>query len=132
MDANRFDKYWPETLSVVRIIIALLFLEHGSAKLLGFPSPPNGHPAFMTLLWVQGMIELVGGALLAIGLFTRPIAFILSGDMAVGYFMAHAPKGIFPLLNGGDGAILYCFIFLLFFVAGPGRWSIDAKVGGEF
>jgi putative oxidoreductase len=132
MDANRFDKYWPETLSVVRIIIALLFLEHGSAKLLGFPSPPNGHPAFMTLLWVQGMIELVGGALLAIGLFTRPIAFILSGDMAVGYFMAHAPKAFFPLLNGGDGAILYCFIFLLFFVAGPGRWSIDAKVGGEF
>jgi putative oxidoreductase len=132
MDANRFDRYWPETLSVVRIIIALLFLEHGSAKLLGFPSPPNGHPAFMTLLWVQGMIELVGGALLAIGLFTRPIAFILSGDMAVGYFMAHAPKAFFPLLNGGDGAILYCFIFLLFFVAGPGRWSIDAKVGGEF
>jgi putative oxidoreductase len=78
------------------------------------------------------VIELVGGALLAIGLFTRPVAFILSGDMAMGYFMAHASKSFFPLLNGGDGAILYCFIFLLFFVAGPGRWSIDAKVGGEF
>jgi putative oxidoreductase len=132
MDANRFDKYRPETLGLIRIIIALLFLEHGSAKLLGFPPPPHGHPAFMTLLWLQGMIELVGGALLAIGLFTRPVAFILSGNMAVAYFMAHAPNGFFPLLNGGDGAILYCFIFLLFFVAGPGRWSIDAKVGGEF
>ena len=132
MDAHRFDRYWPETLSVVRIIIALLFLEHGSAKLLGFPPPPNGPPAFMTLMWLQGMIELVGGALLAIGLFTRPVAFILSGDMAVGYFMAHAPKGFFPLLNGGEGAILYCFIFLLFFVAGPGRWSVDAKVGESF
>jgi putative oxidoreductase len=76
MDANRFDRYWPETLSVVRIIIALLFLEHGSAKLLGFPPPPNGHPAFMTLLWVQGVIELVGGALLAIGLFTRPVVLL--------------------------------------------------------
>jgi putative oxidoreductase len=128
MDADRLAKYWPETLSIVRIIIALLFLEHGSAKLLGFPPPPNGHPAFLTLLWVQGMIELVGGALLAIGLFTRPAAFVLSGDMAVGYFMAHAPKGFFPLLNGGDGAILYCFIFLVFFVAGPGRWSVDAKI----
>lgn len=128
MDADRLDKYWPETLSIVRIIIALLFLEHGSAKLLGFPPPPNGHPAFLTLLWVQGVIELVGGALLAIGLFTRPVAFVLSGDMAVAYFMAHAPKGFFPLLNGGDGAILYCFIFLMFFVAGPGRWSLDAKV----
>ena len=118
MDPDWFKKYLPETLSLVRIIIALLFLEHGSAKLLGFPTPPNGQPAFMTLLWVQGVIELVGGGLLAIGLFTRPVAFVLSGNMAVAYFMAHAPKNFFPLLNGGDSAILYCFIFLLFFVAG--------------
>ena len=128
MDADRFHKYWPETLSIVRILIALLFLEHGSAKLLGFPPPPHGHPALMTLSWLQGIIELVGGAMLAAGLFTRPVAFILSGNMAVAYFMAHAPKSFFPLLNGGDGSILYCFIFLLFFVAGPGRWSVDAKV----
>jgi putative oxidoreductase len=80
------------------------------------------------VLWVQGVIELVGGALLAIGLFTDLWPSFLSGDMAVGYFMAHAPEGFFPLLNGGDGAILYCFIFLVFFVAGPGRWSVDAKV----
>src|SRR3954464_11768746 len=128
MNADRLSKYLPETLSVVRIIIALLFLEHGSAKLLGFPTPPNGHPAVMSLLWVQGLIELVGGALLAIGLFSRPVAFILSGNMAVAYFMGHASKGFFPLLNGGDAAILYCFIFLLFFVAVPGRWSLDAEL----
>ena len=128
MDADRFKKYLPETLSLVRIIIALLFLEHGSAKLLGFPTPPNGQPAFMTLLWVQGVIELVGGGLLAIGLFTRPVAFVLSANTAVAYFMAHAPKNFFPLLNGGDSAILYCFIFLLFFVAGPGRWSVDERL----
>jgi putative oxidoreductase len=82
----------------------------------------------MTLSWIQGVLELVGGTLMTIGLFTRPVAFILSGNMAVAYFMAHAPKGFFPVLNGGDGAILYCFIFLLFFVAGPGRWSVDNQM----
>jgi putative oxidoreductase len=128
MNVNRVGKYWPETLSIVRILIALLFLEHGTAKLLGFPTPPNGAPAVLTLQWTQGAIELVGGLLLAIGLFTRPVAFVLAGNMAVAYFMAHAPKNFFPLLNGGDSAILYCFIFLLFFVAGPGRWSVDRKV----
>jgi putative oxidoreductase len=131
MNADRVSRYWPEALSVVRVIVALLFLEHGSAKLLGFPPPPNGYPAALTLLWVQGVIELVGGALLAIGLFTRPVAFILSGNMAVAYFMAHAGKSFFPLLNGGDAAVLYCFIFLLFFVAGPGRWSVDALTAGN-
>jgi putative oxidoreductase len=128
MDLERVGKYWPETLSIVRIVVGLLFLEHGSAKLLGFPTPPNPAPAMMTLLWTQGVIELVGGLLLAIGLFTRPVALILAGDMAVAYFMAHAPKNFFPLLNGGDAAILYCFIFLLFFAAGPGRWSIDRNL----
>jgi len=87
--------------------------------------PASGQPALMSLLGLQGVIELVGGALLAVGFLTRPVAFILAGDMAVAYFMAHAPKNLFPILNGGDGAILYCFIFLLFFVAGPGRWSVD-------
>lgn len=128
MNFDRLGKYWPETLSIVRVVIALLFLEHGSAKLLGFPHPANPAPAAMTLLWVQGLFELIGGLLLALGLFTRPVAFILTGDMAVAYFMAHAPKNFFPLLNGGDAAILYCFIFLLFLVAGAGRWSIDAKL----
>jgi putative oxidoreductase len=128
MKLDRVEKYTPEMLSVVRIVVALLFLEHGSAKLLGFPTSPHGDPAFMTLMWIQGLIELVGGALLALGLFTRPVAFILCGNMAVAYFMGHASKGFFPLANGGDAAILYCFIFLLIFVAGPGRWSLDAEL----
>ena len=125
MNFDRVGRYWPETLSIVRIVVGLLFFEHGSAHLLGFPATPNPAPAMMTLLWIQGVIELGGGLLLATGLFTRPVAFILAGDMAVAYFMAHAPRSFFPLLNGGDDAILYCFIFLVFFVAGPGRWSID-------
>jgi putative oxidoreductase len=82
-------------------------------------------PAMGTLIWFQGVIEVAGGALFALGLFTRPVAFILAGDMAVAYFMAHAPKAFFPMLNGGDAAILYCFVFLIYFVAGPGRWAID-------
>jgi putative oxidoreductase len=132
MNLDRAEKYTPEMLSVVRIVVALLFLEHGTAKLLGFPPSPHGEPAFMTLMWIQGLIELVGGALLGLGLFTRPVAFILSGDMAVAYFMAHASKNFFPMLNGGDAAILYCFIFLLFFVAGPGRWSLDAELVRDY
>ncbi len=132
MNLDRAEKYTPEMLSVVRIVVALLFLEHGTAKLLGFPPSPHGEPAFMTLMWFQGLIELLGGALLALGLFTRPVAFILSGNMAVAYFMGHASKGFFPLINGGDAAILYCFIFLLFFVAGPGRWSLDAGLARDY
>jgi putative oxidoreductase len=125
MNLERLGKYLPEMLSIVRIVVGLLFLEHGSAKLLGFPMPTSAQPAMMSLLWVQGVIELVGGALIAVGFLTRPVAFVLAGDMAVAYFMAHSPKSFFPLLNAGDSAILYCFIFLLFFVAGPGRWSLD-------
>jgi putative oxidoreductase len=118
----------PRVLSVVRIIVALLFLEHGTQKLLGFPAGGT-HPVFFTLAWFQGVIELVGGLLLAVGLFTRPVAFILSGDMAVAYFMAHAPQNFFPITNRGDAAILYCFIFFYIFFAGPGPWSLDAMWG---
>jgi putative oxidoreductase len=119
---------WSERmLSLLRIIVGLLFLEHGLAKILDFPHPPS-HVAY-TLLTInpglQGLIELVGGLLLVLGLFTRPVAFILSGDMAVAYFMAHAPRGFFPLLNGGELAIVYCFLFLYFAVAGAGAWSLD-------
>jgi len=127
MNFERVSRYWPETLGLVRIVVGLLFFEHGSAHLLGFPPSPNQAPPIMTLMWVQGVIELIGGLLLAVGLFTRPVAFILAGDMAVAYFMMHAPRNFFPLLNGGDDAILYCFLFLLFFVAGPGRWSLDRE-----
>ncbi|MGZ5871045.1 MAG: DoxX family protein [Bradyrhizobium sp.] len=121
---DRVSKYWPEVLSILRVVIGLLFLEHGTAKLFGFPSTTMAMPAMGTLLWFQGVIELVGGALFAVGFMTRCVAFILAGDMAVAYFMAHMPKSFFPLLNGGDAAILYCFVFLLYFVAGPGRWAI--------
>jgi len=127
MYLDRISKYWPETLGVVRIITGLLFLEHGTAKLFGFPHAAMAQPEMGTLLWFQGIIELVGGALFAVGFLTRPVAFILAGDMAVAYFMAHAPKNAFPMLNGGDAAILYCFVFLLYVVAGPGRWAIDSK-----
>jgi len=115
----------PRILSVLRIMAALLFIEHGAMKHLGFPPSPNPGPALFSLLGVQGVIELVGGFLLLIGLFTRPVAFILAGDMAVAFFMAHFPKSFFPALNGGDAAILFSFIFLYIFVAGGGAWSID-------
>ena len=125
MYLDRVSKYWPEMLSIARVVIGLLFLEHGTAKLFGFPHTTMAQPEMFTLLWVQGVIELVGGALFAAGFMTRYVAFVLAGDMAVAYFMAHAPKNFFPLLNGGDTAILYCFVFLLYVVAGPGRWAVS-------
>jgi len=124
---DRVSKYTPEVLGIARIVIGLLFLEHGTSKLLDFPHGPV-QPAIGSLIGIQGIIEIVGGALLTVGFLTRPVAFILAGDMAVAYFMAHSPKGFFPMLNGGDAAILYCFIFLIYFVAGPGRWAADGAV----
>lgn len=119
----------PRILSIVRIVAALIFLLHGTQKLFGFPAPPaNGLPAAFTLLWFGAILELVGGLLLLVGVFTRPVAFILSGEMAVAYWMFHAPRNLYPTLNGGDAAILYCFIFLYIAVAGGGLWSVDAKL----
>ena len=119
----------PRLLSVLRIVAALLFLAHGTQKILGFPAPPaSGLPAMMTLAWTAGILELVGGALLVLGLLTRPVAFILAGEMAFAYFMAHAPRNFYPLLNGGDASILYCFVFLYIAAAGPGPWSVDAAM----
>lgn len=120
----------PRALSVLRIIAGLLFLEHGLQKLAGFPAPlplPAGETikAFQ-LLWFAGIIEVVGGILVTIGLFTRPAAFIMSGEMAIGYFMVHARMGFYPALNHGEPAILYCFIFLYLAAAGAGTWSVDA------
>jgi putative oxidoreductase len=122
---DRVSKYTPEVLSIARLVIGLLFLEHGSSKLFDFPHAAMAQPSMGSLIWFQGVIELVGGALFAVGFLTRPVAFILAGDMAVAYFMAHASKGFYPMLNGGDAAILYCFVFLIYFVAGPGRWAAD-------
>jgi putative oxidoreductase len=124
------DNLWlawePRMLSVLRFVAGLVFLQTGMAKLFGFPQVAMfAHLHLASLLGVQGVIELVGGALVCIGLFTRPAAFILSGDMAVAYFMAHFPKSFFPAVNGGAAAILYSFIFFYLFVAGAGAWSLD-------
>src|SRR5262249_43708925 len=117
----------PRMLSILRIMTGLLFLQHGLAKIVDFPHQQNHVPWAMATLnpGVQGLLELVGGVLLALGLFTRPVAFILAGDMAVAYFMRHAPQNFFPLLNGGELAVLYCFVFLYLWIAGGGVWSLD-------
>jgi putative oxidoreductase len=114
-------------LSVLRIFTGLELLEHGTGKILGFPANPNwAHVQITSLTGLGGLIELIGGILFTIGLFTRPVAFILSGFTAVAYFMAHAGKGFYPVLNGGELAALYCFVFLYFVFAGAGPWSADA------
>jgi putative oxidoreductase len=118
----------PRMLSILRIMVGLLYMEHGLAKILDFPHQPNHAPyALFTLVpGLQGLLELVGGLLLALGFFTRTVAFVLAGNMAVAYFMVHAPRGFFPLLNGGELAIVYCFVFLYFWVAGAANGaSID-------
>ena len=114
----------PRVLSILRFVVGLMFMEHGLAKLFGFPTA-SMLPAMFQLLWFAGVIETVGGFLLAIGLFTRYVAFIMSGEMAFGYFLSHFPKSFYPLVNGGDAAVLYCFIFFYIFVAGGGCWSVD-------
>lgn len=121
-------RYAPYVLSVLRIVVALLFLEHGTSRLFGFPSALPTPPLF-TMYWFTGALELTGGALLALGLFTRAAAFIVSGEMAFAYFISHAPHGFFPILNRGDGAILYCFVFFYIAFAGAGPWSVDAARG---
>lgn len=129
MQLSQVQVWWaPRLLSVLRIVAALLFLQHGTAKLFAFP-----HVAMfdglqlLSLMGLAGVLELVGSVLLALGLFTRPVAFVLSGEMAFAYFMAHAPRGFFPILNGGELAVLYCFVFLFLAAAGPGPWSVDAR-----
>ena len=119
------DRYSPYALAVLRIVTALIFMEHGTQKLFGFPPAEGAAPALLSLRGVGGVLEFAGGFLILIGLFTRPVAFVLSGEMAVAYWLFHAPRGLFPALNGGDAAILYCFVFLLLVFTGPGAWSVD-------
>ena len=124
---NALVRAWsPRMLSLLRIVVGLLYVEHGTGKLLGFPAgaAPEHLQAF-SLVWFAGILELVGGALIVLGLFTRPVAFILAGEMAIGYFMVHAPNSVFPLLNHGEAAVFYCWVFLYFAVAGGGAWSVD-------
>jgi putative oxidoreductase len=129
MNGSDFITVWePRLLSLLRIVVGLQFLEHGTQKFLSFPArAAPAAPELMSLLGVQGILEVVGGVLIILGLFTRPVAFILAGDMAAAYFMAHYPKNFFPALNGGDAAILFCFVFLYFAAAGGGEWSIDSR-----
>jgi putative oxidoreductase len=117
----------PRALSVLRIIMGLMIIEHGMGKLLGWP-PVAAYAGItlFSLLGLAGIIELVGGALLILGLFTQAVAFIVSGEMAVAYFMVHAPRSFFPLINGGSLAIIYCFVCLYLSTAGGGPWSVDA------
>lgn len=121
----------PHVLSLLRIAAALLLLQHGTTKVLGFPVTQMSGISLTSLPGIAGIIELVGGALLLIGLFSRPVAFILSGMTAVAYFLVHAPQSFFPILNGGELAALYSFVFFYLTFAGPGPWSVDALRGGE-
>jgi putative oxidoreductase len=121
------DAWAPRVLSILRIVAALLFLEHGLMKLFAFPAAMPGSPHPMPPIELAaGLIEVVGGSLLALGLFSRAAAFITSGEMAVAYFLAHAPRSFWPAINFGDLAILWCFLFFYFVFAGPGPWSVDA------
>jgi putative oxidoreductase len=128
MDA--IEAWGPRLLSLLRIVAGLQFLEHGTQKFFAFPmrlpSSPNA-PDLMSLLGLQGCLEIGGGLLIILGLFTRPVAFLLAGDMAVAYFYAHFPRNFFPAVNGGDAAILFCFLFLYMVAAGAGPWSVDAS-----
>jgi putative oxidoreductase len=127
--AARWRSWAPNLLSILRIVAAFVFIQFGSAKLLAIPAavmPGGGTAPLTSLPGIAGSLELVGGALLLLGLFTRPVAFLLAGEMAFAYFMGHFPQGFWPVLNQGTPAILFCFIWLYLSSAGPGPWSLDA------
>ncbi len=131
---SRWRSWAPQLQAVLRIVAALLFIEPGAAKLLAFPAavmPGGGTAALLSLPGVAGVLELVGGTLILLGLLTRPAAFIVSGEMAVAYFMGHAPYGFWPILNHGELAIIFCFLWLYFSAAGAGAWSLDARLGRD-
>ena len=125
---TRFSAFQPQLLSILRIVSGLLFLEHGTAKVLGFPAVEGVPPPGLSLPGLSGPLELILGALLVLGLFTRPAAFLAAGFCAVGYWMVHGTGNFFPILNGGETIALYCFVFLYLCAAGPGPWSVDAAM----
>jgi putative oxidoreductase len=132
MKSSGPSRLTPYLLSVLRLAAAFVYVAHGTQKMFGVPGHPFHAPVFaLTMLGAAGVIETIGGTLMLLGLFTRPVAFLLSGEMAVAYFMMHAPQGFYPLVNGGEAAILYCFVFLLLAAAGPGPLSIDALARGR-
>jgi putative oxidoreductase len=131
MNTAVLETLWaPRVLSIARMVSALIFFEHGLQKHFGFPPPaqPMPAPPLMSLNGIAGAMEIVGGILLFFGLFTRPVAFLLSGEMAIAYWYSHAPNSLYPLLNRGDAAILYCFFFLYLAFAGGGAWSLDRLI----
>ncbi|MBY5445149.1 DoxX family protein [Rhizobium leguminosarum] len=123
---ERLSAYRPYGLAALRIITALLFIEHGTMKLFAFPAAQMAGP-LPPLLLFAALLELIGGILILVGLLTRPVAFLLAGEMAVAYFMAHAPNSFFPAVNQGDAAILFCFVFLYLFFSGPGAFAVDNR-----
>ena len=126
---DRLPVWAPRVLSMLRIIAALLFMEHGLMKAFHFPAPQPGAPdPLPPMLLAAAWLEIIGGTLVLLGLFTRPAAFVLSGQMAFAYFLVHAPQGFYPATNMGEPAILYCFLFLYLAFAGPGEWSVDAQL----
>lgn len=130
-ERDALQAWAPQLRSVLRIVTALLFMQHGSAKLFHLPHQAiYDHLQLMSLMGVQGILEFFGGLLLLVGLFSRPVAFLLSGDMAVAFFMVHFKRGWLPILNGGDLAVLFSFVYLYLWAAGPGPWSVDAKLRG--
>jgi putative oxidoreductase len=131
---RRWRSWAPQFQSILRIIAAFLFIQFGTAKLLAFPGsimPGGGTVPVGSLAWVAGLIESFGGALLLLGLFTRPVAFLVSGEMAIAYFHGHAPNGFWPVLNGGHPAVLFCFVWLFFSAAGAGPWGVDSLIKRE-
>ena len=130
MNFDSIGKYRPQALSVLRIVTALLFIAHGTQKLFAFPAGQMPGPVdYFSLMGLAGILEVVGGLAVLVGIFTRPVAFVLSGLMAFAYWMAHAPSDVFPVNNGGDASILFCFVFLYFVFSGPGPWSVDTARG---
>jgi putative oxidoreductase len=127
-DMTDLSRYQPHLLAALRIVAGVLFLSHGLAKLVGFPVAPPGIQPLMSLFGIGAVIEVVTGTLIVLGLFTRAAAFVAAGQMAVAYWMFHAPQNLYPAANGGDAAILFCFVFLYLVVAGPGAFSVESAL----